>query len=31
VRELRKLTEVNEAMEQVERGEVDARIVFDLS
>jgi propanol-preferring alcohol dehydrogenase len=31
VREQRPLSEVNEAMHQVERGEVDARIVFDLS
>ena len=31
VREQRKLSDVNEAMEQVEHGEVDARIVFDLS
>ena len=30
VREERNLTEVNEAMGQIERGEVDARIVFDL-
>jgi alcohol dehydrogenase, propanol-preferring len=31
VREQRPLSEVNEAMHEVERGEVDARIVFDLS
>ena len=31
VREPRRLGEVNEAMGQVERGEVDARIVFDLT
>ncbi len=30
VREQRALSEVNEAMRQVEHGEVDARIVFDL-
>jgi propanol-preferring alcohol dehydrogenase len=30
VREQRRLSEVNEAMQQVEHGEVDARIVFDL-
>jgi propanol-preferring alcohol dehydrogenase len=30
VREERKLSEVNEAMAQIERGEIDARIVFDL-
>jgi propanol-preferring alcohol dehydrogenase len=30
VREQRKLSEVNEAMGQIEGGEVDARIVFDL-
>lgn len=31
VREQRRLPEVNEAMQQVEHGEVDARVVFDLS
>ncbi|MET0902568.1 MAG: zinc-dependent alcohol dehydrogenase [Acidimicrobiales bacterium] len=31
VREQRRLAEVNEAMELVEHGEIDARIVFDLS
>lgn len=31
VRESRRLDEVNEAFGQVERGEVDARIVFDLT
>jgi alcohol dehydrogenase, propanol-preferring len=31
VREQRRLTEVNEAIRQVEHGDVDARIVFDLS
>ena len=30
VREQRTLSEVNEAMRQVEHGEVEARIVFDL-
>lgn len=30
VREARRLDQVNEAMEQVEKGQVDARLVFDL-
>ena len=30
IREARKLEQVNEAMQQVEKGEVDARLVFDL-
>ena len=30
VRETRRLDEVNESIAQVERGEIEARIVFDL-
>ena len=31
VRETRQLDDVNEAMDDVEQGDVDARIVFDLT